>query len=58
MIAECVNNSHTWRNVLTVGKQYGVIKSFDDPHAGYLMIEIICDDGEIRTYRADRFRLN
>jgi len=55
MIAKCIDNSHTWRNVLTLNKHYGVIESFDDPYAGYLMVKIICDDGEIRAYRGNRF---
>jgi len=53
--AECINNSHTWRNVLTLGKKYEVLRSFPDPHTGYLMVEIMRDDGEIGTYRGDRF---
>ena len=55
MIAICTDNSHTWRNVLTLGKEYFVLKKYDDSHAGYPMIEIVCDDGKIRPYRANRF---
>jgi len=55
MIAICKDNSYTWRNVLTVNKEYEVIKEYDDPYAGYSMIEIKCDDEKIRPYRANRF---
>jgi len=58
MIAKCIDNSHTWRNILTLEKHYGVIESFSDPEAGYLMIKVICDDEEVRTYRANRFNLS
>ncbi|MBP1308902.1 hypothetical protein JOD82_001922 [Paenibacillus sp. 1182] len=33
----CIDNSYTWRNKLTIGKDYEVIRSFPDPHAGYPM---------------------
>jgi len=55
MKAKCIDNSHTWRNVLTINKNYDVIKNFSDKYAGYEMIEIKCDDGKIRPYRANRF---
>jgi hypothetical protein len=51
----CKDNSHTWRNALTVGHEYNAIKQYNDPYAGYPMVEVECDDGEIRSYRADRF---
>lgn len=57
MNAKCIDNSHTWRNVLTINKDYNVIKKYNDPYAGYPIIEIICDDGEIRPYRANRFNI-
>jgi hypothetical protein len=57
MIAICIDNSHTWRSVLTLSKQYNVLELFDDSYAGYQMVKIICDDGEMRTYRGDRFKL-
>lgn len=55
MKAECIDNSHTWRNVLTINKTYDVIKLYNDPYAGYKMISIKCDDEDIRPYRANRF---
>lgn len=57
MEAICKDNSHTWRNTLTINKIYKVIKCYDDSYAGYQMIEIECDDGEIRPYRGNRFIL-
>jgi hypothetical protein len=57
MYALCIDNSHTWRNVLTLSKRYEVLRLFNDPYAGYEMVEIKCDDGEIRPYRANRFNL-
>lgn len=57
MKAICKDNSHTWRNKLTIGKEYQVIKQFPDPYAGYQMIEVKCDDDEVRVYRANRFEL-
>lgn len=57
MQAICKDNSHTWRNVLTIDKTYGVIKYYNDPNAGYPMVEIEYDDGEIRPYRGNRFIL-
>lgn len=55
MFFVCRDNSHTWRNVLTIGKEYEALRLYNDPHVGYPMVEIKCDDGEIRTYRANRF---
>lgn len=55
MKLRCIDNSHTWRNVLTINKIYEVIEFFIDPYAGYEMIKIECDDGEIRPYRKNRF---
>jgi hypothetical protein len=55
MAVVCKNNSHTWRNVLTVDKEYEVLRSFPDSYTGSPMVEIKCDDGKIRPYRADRF---
>ena len=57
MKAICKDNTYTFRNRLTVGKEYDVITSFKDPYAGYLMLEIRSDDKEKRVYRADRFKL-
>ena len=57
MVATCIDNSYTWRVSLTVNKEYKVIRMFSDPHAGYPMVEVECDDKEIRPYRADRFIL-
>lgn len=57
MRAICKDNSHTWRNSITKDKKYEVLRHFNDPHAGYPMIEIKCDDDEVRVYRADRFIL-
>lgn len=48
-IVVCTDNSCTWRNSLTVGKQYTVLRLFNE------MVEIKCDDEKIRTYRANRF---
>ena len=53
--ALCNDRTHTWRSSLTDGKRYEVLKMFKDKYAGYEMVEIECDDGEIRTYRANRF---
>lgn len=55
MKAICKDNSHTWRNVLILDKEYEVIKEYNDPNAGYPMIEVMCEDGEIRPYRKNRF---
>ena len=57
MIAICTDNSHTWRNVLTISKHYEILELFNDLYAGYPMVKIICDDGELRTYRGNRFEL-
>ena len=57
MKAICIDNSHTFRDRLTVDKEYEVINYYNDPHAGYIMIDIKADDGEKRTYRANRFIL-
>ena len=57
MKAICKDNTYTFRNRLTVGKEYDVITSFKDHYAGYLMLEIESDDKEKRVYRADRFKL-
>ena len=57
MIAKCLDNSHTWRCALTINKNYSVIKIYNDPYAGYEMIEVTCDDDEIRRYRANRFQI-
>jgi hypothetical protein len=54
-LARCINNSHTWRDMLTIGKEYKVLNLYDDEYAGYEMLEIVCDDGEVHPYRADRF---
>jgi hypothetical protein len=54
-MAICVDNSNTWRNVLTVGKEYEILRTYDDPYAGYPMVEVLCDDGKIRPYQANRF---
>jgi hypothetical protein len=56
--AKCIDNSHTWRNALTIDKEYKIVKLYDDPYAGYPMIEIVCDDGILRPYRANRFNLS
>ena len=53
--AVCKDNAYTWRNVLTTGKEYVVIRTFNSVFDGYPMIDIMCDDGVTRTYRANRF---
>lgn len=50
----CKDNSHTWRNVLTVGNEYSVLMDYVDSY-GVKILNVKCDDGEIRPYRADRF---
>ncbi|AKA44363.1 hypothetical protein PPSC2_26790 (plasmid) [Paenibacillus polymyxa SC2] len=55
-VVVCTDNSYTWRNKLTIGKEYEVIRSFPDPHADYSMFEIKCDDSEVSVYRANRFK--
>lgn len=57
MKAICKDDTHTFRNRLTIGKEYEVIKSYNDTHAGYLMVDIKADSGEETTYRANRFVL-
>lgn len=57
MIAICKDNSYTWRDVLTAGKEYQVESRFIDPYAGYPMIKVMCDDGKARVYRENRFVL-
>ena len=52
---KCIDNSHTWRNVLTLQKEYEIIESFEDPYAGYEMVKVLCNDDKVRTYRANRF---
>ena len=52
MIAVCNDNSHTWRNVLTLGKEYEVLKVYDDR-----CFDVKCDDGKVRAYRSSRFNL-
>jgi hypothetical protein len=56
-VVVCVDNSHTWRNRLTIGKKYDVLRSYPDPYCGDPMVEIQCDDGAISVYRADRFEV-
>ena len=51
----CKDDSYTFRNMLTIGKEYEVLKSYNDPYEGYLMFDIECDNGNVRTYRANRF---
>lgn len=58
MFAECTNNDNTWRNVLTIEKSYEVVRKFDSEYSGEIMVDIICDDGELRTYRGERFKLS
>ena len=57
MKAICKDDSYTFRNMLTIGKEYEVLKSYNDSDAGYLMVVVECDNGDIRTYRANRFTL-
>jgi len=57
MKAICKDNTHTFRGRLTIDKEYDVIKSYNDPYAGYLMVDIKADDGTEMTYRANRFIL-
>lgn len=57
MIAVCKDNTYPWRSSLTKEKEYKVIRHSDDPYASYPMVEILCDDDEIRVYRANRFSL-
>ena len=57
MKAICKDDSYTFRNRLTIGKEYEVLKSYNDSYAGYLMFDVECDNGDIRTYRANRFTL-
>lgn len=47
----CKNNSHTWRNVLTIDKEYDVVARSSDKNIIYIQ----CDDGKERPYRLDRF---
>ena len=58
MKAKCKDDTHTWRNMLTIDKEYEVIRLFDDPYAGYPMIEIKDNNGELAIYRANRFNLS
>lgn len=55
MKAICKDNSHLFRNCLTIGKEYEVIEVFDDQYAHYPMFNILSDNGEIMPYRANRF---
>lgn len=57
MFAICKDNSYTWRSSLTIGKAYEVVKQYTDEYTGEPGIEIICDDGVLRPYRAERFTL-
>ena len=55
MKAICKDNSHLFRNCLTIDKEYEVIEVFDDQYAHYPMFNILSDNGEIMPYRANRF---
>lgn len=55
MIGICQDNSYLFRDALTIGKEYEIIESYNDPYAGYLMIKVKCDNGDINPYRANRF---
>jgi len=57
MTAICKDNNYTWRNVLTIDKEYEILDIHNDEYAGYSMINIICDDGKERIYRANRFKI-
>ncbi len=57
MVAICKDNSYTFRSDLTIGKEYEVLRYYNDPHAGYKMVEIINDEGKRKPFRANRFRL-
>ena len=56
MKAICINNSHTFRNRLTIGKVYDIIERYIDSYNTDI-VDIICDDEEKRPYRADRFNI-
>ena len=53
----CVDNTYTWRNCLTVGKKYEILKRYICEHSGLPMVNIVRDDGEECTYRANRFSM-
>lgn len=57
MIGMCIDNSHLFRDALTVGKGYEIIEKYNDQYAGYLMVKVKCDNGDINPYRANRFDL-
>ena len=57
MIAVCKDKSYTFRSELTLDKEYEVIRFYDDPYAGYSMVDIINDEGQKHPYRANRFNL-
>ena len=57
MIAICNDNSYNWRNVLTIGKEYKILNMYNDEYEDYPMIDIVCDDGKERAYRANRFKI-
>jgi hypothetical protein len=58
MTGICKDNSYTFRNELTINKEYEVLELYNDPYAGYPMILIINDSGENHPYRANRFKIN
>lgn len=51
----CIDDRYTWRNSLTIDKEYTVLRYLECKYSGQPMLEIMCDDGNIRTYRTDRF---
>lgn len=53
MKAICKNNNGTFKNRLTNGKSYDVIKRYIDDEIDSIII--VCDNGQKHTYHADRF---
>ena len=51
----CIDDFHTWRNSITKGKEYKIIKEFPCSITGEPIVSIICDDGQERDYRKSRF---
>lgn len=56
MKAICKDNSRTWRERLTIGKEYDVLKHYIDNYNTEI-IELNCDNGDHGVYTADRFDL-
>jgi hypothetical protein len=56
MKAICKDNSRTFRNRLTIDKEYQVIEYYTD-FSETKIVKIICDNGEKHAYRSDRFIL-